>query len=326
LRHVRSLADVQAWLSLPNTGTCETAAAPFWRLLPKYRPDARVVVVRRPVEEVVESLMRLDMGGEFAFDRPELIRAMWRFDAKLRQMALRLPNVLSVEFSDLKQESVCARIFEHCLPYKHDSEWWQTLDAMNLQCSMPALMRYEAAYRPQLVGAAAVARHAMLADLAIKKTNPPEGMTIQRESFESWYRDGQHLFAEHSTAVGEPPFSFETKNIPLFRALDALGSLEILTGRSNGRMFGYLATIYGPSLEGQNMRIATQTAFYVSPDIPGLGTKLQRAAVRSAREGGADEIWFRAGPRGSGPKMGALYSRLGARPDGQVYRLNLRGD
>ena len=117
-------------------------------------------------------------------------------------------------------------------------------------------------------------RHAMLADLARRDAVSLEGLTIQRESFESWYRDGRHLFAEHSTAVGEPPFSFETKNIPLFQALEGLGSLEILTGRSNGKMFGYLATVYGPSLEGQNMRTATQTAFYASPDMLGLGLKL----------------------------------------------------
>ena len=270
--------------------------------------------------------MRLDMGGEFAFDRAGLVVAMRRLDAKLSQIASRLPNVLSVEFGALKEERTCSRIFEHCLPYKHDSGWWRLLDGINVQCSMPALMRYEAAYRPQLISASAAARHAMLADLARRDAVSLEGLTVQRESFESWYRDGRHLFAEHSTAVGEPPFSFENKNIPLFQALDALGSLEILTGRSNGRMFGYLATLYGPSLEGRNMRTATQTAFYASPDMPGLGTKLQRAAVRSAHENGADEIWFRAGPRGSGPKMGALYRRLGAKPDGEVYRLNLRGD
>ena len=68
---MRMLSDVQAWLSQDAVGTAETAGAPWWRLLPRYRPDARVVVVRRPVREVVDSLMRIEMHGTLAFDRTD---------------------------------------------------------------------------------------------------------------------------------------------------------------------------------------------------------------------------------------------------------------
>ena len=61
--HFRSLGDVQAWLSQDFTGASETTAAPFWRTIVAARPDVRVLVVRRPVGEVVDSLMRLDMRG-----------------------------------------------------------------------------------------------------------------------------------------------------------------------------------------------------------------------------------------------------------------------
>jgi hypothetical protein len=60
LRHARSLDDVTSWLSQPCTGTVETAASPFWRLLPA---GVRVVTVRRDVWDVVGSLFRA--GLEF---------------------------------------------------------------------------------------------------------------------------------------------------------------------------------------------------------------------------------------------------------------------
>ena len=49
IRHCRSLDDVKLWLAQPFTGTVETAAAPFWRMLPE---GVRVVTVCRHVPDV----------------------------------------------------------------------------------------------------------------------------------------------------------------------------------------------------------------------------------------------------------------------------------
>ena len=57
--HVRALDDVRSWFAQPYVGTVETAAAPFWRLLHAVCPQAKVVVIRRPVSDVVTSLMAL---------------------------------------------------------------------------------------------------------------------------------------------------------------------------------------------------------------------------------------------------------------------------
>ena len=162
LRHVRSLADVQSWLSMPRTGTVETAAAPFWRLLRQFRPDARVLVVMRPAAEVVESFLKLDLRGEGSFDRSQLIRMTRRLEAKLWQIAERWPGARICRFEDLNDEETCREVFEFCLPYAHDHEWFSRVSTVNVQCSMPALMRYERAYRAQLVLANAKAKQAIL--------------------------------------------------------------------------------------------------------------------------------------------------------------------
>ena len=48
IRHARSLDDVRAWFSQSYTGTVETAAAPWWRLIQRLRPDCAC----RPSERV----------------------------------------------------------------------------------------------------------------------------------------------------------------------------------------------------------------------------------------------------------------------------------
>lgn len=158
LRHVRSLDDVRSWLSMPCTGTVETAAAPFWRLLREIRPDTRVVVILRPIPEIVHSFQRLGAP----FDADALAKTLRRLEAKLWQIAERWPDAKAFTFRDLGNEEVCREIFEHCLPYRHDPQWFARVSAVNIQHSVPAIIRYERAFRPQLILANAQARQATL--------------------------------------------------------------------------------------------------------------------------------------------------------------------
>lgn len=317
-RHWRSLDDARTWFAQPNIGTAETAAAPFWRLLDDVAPDARIVIVRRPIADVVESLMRV---GEF--DRAALVRQMERLERKLDQIERRRA-VLSVRFEDLAHERFCKQVFEHCLPYAHDHQHYAALADQNVQCDMRALLRYATAYLPALTKLAAVARHRTLTAMALREP-VAEGMTFQVEPFDVWLRDAQPLFAEHCTQVGEAPDEWQQKNVPLMRRLDKLGVMQILTARANGRMFGYLQTVVGPSLESENVIVGSHGTFFASPDAPGLGLKLQRAALRALRKRGVGEVKMQAGVRGSGSRLDTIYKRLGAQEDGRVYRLQLAG-
>jgi len=323
LRHMRSLDDVKAWFSQNYTGTVETNAAPWWRLVMKYRSDLHVAVVRRPVPEVVDSVMALDMQGVFSFDRRALAEQIMRLDAKLDQIERRVTNALSIRFDELADERTCVRLFEHCLQMPYDGAWWASLASINIQCSMPAMVRYARAYAPQMARLAAQAKQVILADMAGHPVVVPNGVTIAEERFDVFLRDGARLFAEHSCAVGESPDSFLQKNSPVMRAIEQRDDMQIVTARSNGRMFGYLMTILCPSLESTTIRSAIHTAFFASSEFPGLGLKLQRAALPPLRRRGVSEVFFRAGPRGSGPRTGVLYQRLGAAHDGEIYRLSL---
>jgi len=318
IRRMRSLDDVKSWLSQPNTGTAETTAAPFWRLLQDYAPDARILVVRRPVREVLKSL------AVCGLEHPRVRDEMKRLDHKLDQIEVRANNCLTVRYDSLNDPSVARVIFEHCLPCRFDPSWHSLMQECNLQVPMSQQIRYVNAHRPQIEKLAKLAAHASRAQLARKSVKTPDGFTIQAESFDSFYRDGKALMEAHVVAIGEAPDSHLLKNIALMRQVDYEGRMVMLTARSNGRMFGYLMTILAPSFESPDLRSAIQLTHFASPDAPGLGMTMQRMAVSHLKAEGRDEVFFRAGPRGDGPRMASVYKRLGAVPDGELFRLNLR--
>lgn len=319
LRHCRSLDDVAAWFAQPFTGTAETAAAPWWRMIPA---DIQVVVVRRPVGNVVESLMHLP---GCLFDRAALESGMKRLDHKLDQITARRDNVLSVTFDGLNDEAVCKAVFEHCLPYEFNRDWWASWAPVNVQCDMRAILRYFEAHRPALDKLVKIARHQSLASLAIHAARDPDGVTIQTESFETWLTDARKCFDDHLILVGEAPGDWAKKNIDMMRRLDDLGAMQITTARSNGRIFGYLMTLLTPSLTSPDVMSAMNTTFYADPTFPGLGMKIQRAALRFLKARGIDEVFYEAGKRGSGERLGTMFRRLGAVDHGQVFRLQLTG-
>lgn len=313
--HFRSLDDVRSWLGRANTGSVETTASPFWRLI----PDVKTVVLRRPVNEVVDSLEKLGM-----VQNREAVRAViQRYDRKLDQICHRVPNVLSVTFEELKEEATCKKVFEHVLPYEHDHGWWSSMADVNLQMNMKHGLSYFEAYEPQLTKLAKIAKHTILANMPHKEIDKDDGLVIQEESFEKWEEDARASLSEHLMLIGDAPDSGPERNYPLFRQLHDAGNLQIMTARCNGRVFGYLWAVITPSIESRNNLIGIHTVFYASPEFKGLGLKLQRASIEALRAKGIEEVHFYAGVRGSGPRIASLYKRLGAVCNGELYKLAL---
>ena len=313
LSHCRSLEDVRSWLSQPCTGTVETSASPFWRLLEALAPGTRIVTLHRPVEAVAASLRRAGM----AFDDAVLLPVLEHAEAKLRQIARRLPNVLSVRFEDLADEACCAEVFEHCLPYRHDPAWWSVWAPLNVQVNVPHMMRYASAYAQQTARLRAQARHRILADM--RKPVELNGVTFQQEAFAAFLADGRECMGDHFVSLGERPDYWQTCNIPLFQDLDAGGALHVWTARSNGRMFGYLLTVLAPSFDNAAETNGEQIAFFADAAWPGLGQKLQRSSIEDLRARGVKRVTMPV----SVPRLDVLYRRMGAVPWPQTYGIEL---
>jgi hypothetical protein len=317
LQHCRSLQDVEAWFTQPDIGSVETAASPFWRIFPS---GIRIVTVRRPVMDVLASVMRAVPGCD-PFTVEHVLRAA---DRKLTQIESRCQDVLSVRFDDLADETTCARVFEHCLPYPHDHAWWASWDGQRVSGNLQAQIRYATAYLPQLQKLARAAKHRILADMK-PDPEPPDGFTFQDEPFDRWYRDAVPLFRDHMAATSQDIEDYSRKNIPLLRRLDQGGAMQIITARSNGKMFGYVMSVISPSLDDPNAMMGTHLPVFAALCCPGLGMKLQRASIEALRSKGVTEVFGRAGVRGSGPRLGAAFRRMGFEDAGQLYRLNLAG-
>jgi hypothetical protein len=166
------------------------------------------------------------------------------------------------------------------------------------------------------------ARHQALADLTAKPDGIGDGLVIQEESFEPVWRDGAQMFEDHCVASGEPPDEWTRKNIPVLATMDRLGLLQVLTARANGKLFGYLVTMVGSVLSETRDRSATHTLFYADSHWPGAGLRLQRTALAVLKAKGIEDVYMRSG-LGPGSRIEVLYRRLGAEPEGRLFKIKL---
>jgi hypothetical protein len=310
-RHARSLQDIKSWFSQPQTGTVETSAGQFWRIVPK---GVKTVVLRRPIPEVVASLAKL------GFDPNVQAPAIALLDRKLEQIAARVPGAISVTFEELGTLEGCKKVFEYCLPYEFDPRWWEFLKDANLQANIPALGRYIQAFRPQVEWLRTAAKNAIIAELESHRRHDMEGITFQQESWNDFFKDAQHLLEVHSTEAGSGT-NFRTKNLPLYKIMCQTGMAQITTARCNGRLFGYVINGTGPSMDHPDELIAMHFTTYVSKEFPGLGRKLVRAANEVLKDRGVSEVLYRVGA--TQKKLDAFYKRIGAEYRGEEYALRL---
>jgi hypothetical protein len=112
-------------------GTVETGAVIGWQLIKRLIPEAQIIVVKRPVEEIKRSLAKFGITpveGEL-----EARRAM--LDA-----CGEAPGVTWIEYGELDDESVCRWIFETCLEREFDRKWHARLAKQNIQIDVLAQM------------------------------------------------------------------------------------------------------------------------------------------------------------------------------------------
>jgi len=137
----RSIEQMAWFLRLPRTGVAETACALGWRLFGYHVPELQRVVVRRPVDDVVASMMRADLRGVATYDEPTLRALMQRQRRALDELAVQ-PGVLVVDYAVLDRRDACAAVFEHCLPLKLPKDRWENMRQRNVQKDITSFILY----------------------------------------------------------------------------------------------------------------------------------------------------------------------------------------
>lgn len=157
---MRRLADVTELFSTPNTGSAETGAC-YGRCLLKFLvPDIKEVVILRPVEDVMASLMKIDIG-EFEWDLPRLRKVMERGRRALEKIA-HDPKVLVIDYAALEQEETCKRLFEFCLPYQFDRNWWAAMDQRVITLDFQMLIKYRRSHMKRIDGFKSLCKRELL--------------------------------------------------------------------------------------------------------------------------------------------------------------------
>lgn len=125
-------ADFADALNHDLAGTCETGAAFAWRLIRKLVPDVRFVVVLRPVSEVCASLERCGITGMEA-------EMQARMDGL--QQIMHQPGTTTLDWTALRFEGTCARLYAQLTGEPMDAQWWRTFAPLNIQVDMAQRLR-----------------------------------------------------------------------------------------------------------------------------------------------------------------------------------------
>lgn len=138
---LRSLQDIEKVLNLPNIGILETAAIHARPIIKYIRPDIKEVVILRPLEDIMQSFLHLDTNNLVTWDKEKMHKVLERGCRELKKLS-ELPTTLSVNFEELATEQGCQKIFEHCLPYDFDKDWWEIGKEQNIQLDTKSFFEY----------------------------------------------------------------------------------------------------------------------------------------------------------------------------------------
>ena len=118
-------------------GSVELAGVIGWQVIREELPNLKTVVVRRPVQDVYSSIVKLNLEP----DLDKLIEVNEILDVVAAQ-----PGVHSVAFGALDTPAMCKWLFEYCLELEFDFDWWQHVAALNIQIDIEAFMRNKSVF------------------------------------------------------------------------------------------------------------------------------------------------------------------------------------
>jgi hypothetical protein len=108
------------------TGNADSSLFVFSRQVMRLLPNAKVVLVNKKRREIEKSLLEM-FNREVATVTADNCNEAARW---VREQ----PNVLEIDFEDIKEESACKKMWEHCIdgdPF--DYERWKMLSNFKIQ-------------------------------------------------------------------------------------------------------------------------------------------------------------------------------------------------
>ena len=292
-----TMKEFAALFDSDYAGTAETGAVVGWRAIRRLLPNARIVVVRRPVPEVYASLARFGLAS------PLLMDELNERDAMLDQVS-KLRGVRSFAFSDLNGLAACQELFEFCLDEPFDWEWWESLANVNVQVDVPERIKFLTDNRDRIE---ALKREARVGDPhVVIGTEPWDALWPEIDAL------GSAHFAE-VCARAEPNRPYKLDNESM-RAMNYSGYLRIYTARVDDVLAGYCMWSVTKDVESAGLLIAQHGPWFVKEEFKSLhlGAKLFDSSINDLRSIGVKNVFPHHRLEGRSAKVGAFYRRRGA--------------
>lgn len=125
--HWRDLDDLRAFLDRPGAAACDSGLTLFWREALEMRPDLRLIVVRRPIDDVIESCKRA--GMPIAADAVRIIERTAEVAAGVGASGF----AMCLGCDDLASEAVCGALYHFALDRYPSAEWCDHWRDLNVQ-------------------------------------------------------------------------------------------------------------------------------------------------------------------------------------------------
>jgi hypothetical protein len=113
-------------------GAVEIGGVVAWQIIKKELPDLKTIVIRRPLQDVYNSLAATGHQAD--------LTSLAEFDELLNVVSAQ-PGVHSINVDSLDVPAVCKWLFEYCLELEFDFDWWARLSALDIQVNLDEAMK-----------------------------------------------------------------------------------------------------------------------------------------------------------------------------------------
>lgn len=130
----RSMVDLARYVAKPAAAAADSVLTLRWRAIREHSPEAVIVVVRRPRDQVIRSFLGHGVGGAV-------------LDARLRALDGEIDALVSagvdmvVDYADLAREETCEFIHVMCHGVMPHPLRWRALAPVHIEADIQAMSR-----------------------------------------------------------------------------------------------------------------------------------------------------------------------------------------
>lgn len=151
-------------------------------------------------------------------------------------------------------------------------------------------------------------------------------ITYALEPWARYYRDCQTLWLEHYDEIAVQKDRMPMRpDVAAYQGLEAMGALQILVARDDGRMVGYVVSIIRPHMHYADVQCGFEDAYFLTKSHRRgmIGVRLISQAVRHMRAVGCKKAFFTTK---LALDMGRIFEHLGFAQTDAIYSKWIEGD